>query len=571
MTRSLNARTFPSHLLWIITAIILTAPSFSAAQNVTRGPYLQSPTPASIIVKWRTDVATDSVVNFATSAGTVTGVSDSQVVTDHEVSLTGLIADTRYNYTIGTSSQILAGGDLSTNGDGEHFFTTPPVAGADKPTRIWVIGDSGTADANAAAVRNAYKAYTGARGTDVWLMLGDNAYTSGNDSQYQAAVFDMYPQLLRQVPLWSALGNHDGIDMFFNPPGAYPQIFTFPTAGEAGGVASGSELFYSFNYGDIHFVSLDSTSNANRAAGSDMWTWLESDLISNSQRWTIAFWHHPHYSKGSHDSDAEVALQEMRQNALPLLEAHGVDLVLTGHSHSYERSQLVDGHYGDSSTLTAAMVLDAGDGSESGDGSYIKPGAAGTPNEGAVHAVVGSSGKTEAGGTLDHPVMYTSGLTLGSMVLDVSGSRLDAAFLDSSGGVQDEFTIVKTPPQVVAMDVDPWSTTNEVLPAATNPIPVALLSMSIAAGDTVDFDATQVDPTTLKFGFAEAANIAAPWQYDLDSDSDVDAIFAFRGSDSGILCGDTEVSLVGATFAGDEFEATDAITTVDCEATGCHP
>ena len=543
--------------------ILLLLSGLAVAQTVTRGPYLQSPTPNSIIVKWRTDVATDSEVGYATVAGTPAAAADVSATTEHEVLLSGLSADTLYNYTVGSSVAVLAGGDLAASGDGEHFFTTSPLAGTDKPTRVWVIGDSGTKNDDAATVREAYKTYTGTRATDVWLMLGDNAYNSGTDTEYQQAVFDMYPQLLRQVPLWSALGNHDGIDIFFNPPGAYPNIFSFPTAGESGGVSSGSEKYYSFDYGDIHFITLDSTTNANRAAGSAMWAWLAADLAANSQRWTIAFWHHPHYSKGSHDSDAEVALQEMRALAMPPLDAAGVDLVLTGHSHSYERSNLIDGHYGASTTLTAPMVLDDGDGSELGDGAYIKPGAAGTPHEGAVHAVVGSSGKTEAGGTLDHPVMERSLEVLGSMVLDVTRHRLDATFIDSTGAVQDEFTIIKDR-KLVAIDVDPWSSANEIRPASNNLFPVAVLGAA-------DFDATQVDESTVKLGVGGASNVATPLVFDVAGDAEADFILGFRTEATGIFCGDTEVSLVGETLTGDAFIGTDTITTTDCIDLGCHP
>ena len=74
-----------------------------------------------------------------------------------------------------------------------------------------------------------------------------------------------------------------------------------------------------------------------------MATWLRSDLASTSQNWTIAFWHHPPYSKGSHDSDTEYELVGMREVFLPILEANGVDLVLTGHSHDYERTWLING------------------------------------------------------------------------------------------------------------------------------------------------------------------------------------------------------------------------------------
>ena len=561
-------------LLSVVTFLVL--PVLADAQTVTRGPYLQMATPNSIIVKWRTDVATDSAVGYAQTSGTPASVTDGTSTTEHEVTLTSLSPDTLYNYTIGTTGGVLAGGDLNSNGDGEHFFTTPPVTGTDKATRVWVIGDSGTAlePANvgkAAAVRDAYKNFTGSRGTDVWLMLGDNAYSSGTDAQYQAAVFDIYPQLLRQNPLWSAIGNHDGFDVFFNPPGAYPTIFSFPTAGEAGGPASGSEFFYSFDHGNVHIISLDSAlAFGNREPGSPMLTWLAADLAATTQDWIIAAWHHPEYSKGSHDSDTEIVLQEMRENVLPMLEAGGVDLVLTGHSHSYERSMLVDGHYGLSTTLTPAMLLDDGDGNPSGDGAYIKPGPAGTPNEGAVHVVVGSSGKTEAGGSLDHPVMVTSQLTLGSLVLDVLGNRLNGTFIDSTGAVQDEFTILKAL-KTIDIDVDPWNDPNIILPESNTAIPVAIQGMSIAAGDAVDFDATLVDAATVKLGTGNASNQAAPWIVDIDGDAETDVVLGYWTQDTGIFCNDTDVSLVGETSTGETFMGTDSIDASDCVGTGCHP
>jgi hypothetical protein len=93
-------------------------------------------------------------------------------------------------------------------GDANHFCDLPPD-GTPAPTRVWVLGDSGTANASAAAVRNAYINATGTRHTDLWLMLGDNAYNSGLDSEYQTAVFNMYPTLLRKSVLFSTLGNHD--------------------------------------------------------------------------------------------------------------------------------------------------------------------------------------------------------------------------------------------------------------------------------------------------------------------------------------------------------------------------
>jgi hypothetical protein len=92
----------------------------------------------------------------------------------------------------------------------------------------------------------------------------------------------------------------------------------------------------------------------------------------------IAFWHHPPYTKGSHDSDTDNELVEMRQNAVDLLEQYGVDLVLGGHSHSYERSYFINGHYGLANTFTDDFKLDLGDGDPAGDGAYRKANADGT-------------------------------------------------------------------------------------------------------------------------------------------------------------------------------------------------
>lgn len=407
------------------------------AQTVTRGPYLQIGTPTSIVLRWRTSSATDARVRYGPAPGNLPYSADIvAVATDHEVAVSGLTPNTRYYYSVGSLATPLTGGDAN------HFFVTSPPSGTSKPTRIWVLGDSGTANSSAAAVRDAYLTFTGSRPTDVWLMLGDNAYYSGTDPEYQNAVFGMYPTVLRQTVLWPTLGNHDGLSASSaSQTGPYYDIFTLPRAAEAGGLASGTEAYYSFDYGNIHFVCLESY-ETDRSVGGAMLTWLQDDLQNTTQPWIIAFWHHPPYTKGSHDSDVATELIDMRVNALPILEAYGVDLVLTGHSHSYERSFLIDGHYGSSSSFIASMKKDGGDGRDSGDGVYKKATEGLAGREGAVYAVAGSSGQV-SGGSLNHPAMFVSLNTLGSMVLDVDGSRLDATFLGSTGTVHDSFTLVK--------------------------------------------------------------------------------------------------------------------------------
>ena len=399
---------------------------------VVRGPYLQQSSATGIVVRWRTDSNRDSVFRYGTNPDNLDRIANNSITsTEHSIRLTGLTPDTRYYYSIGDS-----GGNYTT-GD-NPYFDTHPATGSPAATRIWVLGDSGTADANAAAVRNAFTRFNGGTHADVLLMLGDNAYDFGTDDEYQAAVFDMYPDILRNSVIWPTLGNHDAHSADSeSQSGDYYDIFTLPSNAESGGVASGTEAYYSFDYANIHFVSLDSH-DTNRSVNGAMATWLENDLAANTQEWLIAFWHHPPYSKGSHDSDAEWRLQQMRENFLPILESHGVDLVLAGHSHSYERSMLIDGHYGTSDTFSDTFVLDAGDGDSDGDGAYTKQSSA---NTGSVYSVTGSSGQI-SNAPLDHPVMVSNLIELGSMVVDVNGNTRDAIFMNDEGSVLDSFRIV---------------------------------------------------------------------------------------------------------------------------------
>ncbi len=447
---------------------------------LTRGPYLQRGTPNSVVVRWRTDSATNSRVRYGPAPDDLPNfVDDSASVTAHVVTLTGLQPETKYYYSVGSTTQTLAGGDADT------FFVTSPPVGARLPIRIWAIGDSGTATADARRVRDAYEAFTGDQYTNVWLMLGDNAYPDGTDGQYQAAVFDTYPLRLRQTVLWPTFGNHDGHSASSSSQtGPYYDIFTLPSAAQAGGVPSGTEAYYSFDHGNVHFVCLNSY-DLSRSPSGAMLTWLGDDLAATSQDWVIAFWHHPPYSKGSHNSDTEIELVQMRQNALPILEGAGVDLVLAGHSHSYERSYLLDGHYGTSDTLTPGMKLDPGDGRTDGTGAYEKPSAGMAPHEGAVYVVAGSSGKI-GGGPLNHPAMYLSLNKLGSVVLDVEGDRLQVKFLDDLGVFRDYLTLVK----------------NTAVPPAA------------------DFAATPTSgpaPLTVSFQDLSTTNAAA-WSWDFEND-----------------------------------------------------
>lgn len=229
-------------------------------------------------------------------------------------------------------------------------------------------------------------------------MLGDNAYNSGTDAEYTTHFFDLFHPILKNSVVWPVLGNHDIAAAGFDRNaeiGAYYTAFSLPKLGEAGGVASSAESYYSYDYGNVHFVVLDSNYPTLVRVGSAQYSWLMNDLAATAATgkadWVIVYFHHPPYSKGSHDSDAESWSTKMRTDILPLLESAGVDLVLSGHSHSYERSSLLNGHYGLSSSFVSAYIVDGGNGDPAGSGPYRKPTPGMAANEGTVYQVSGIS------------------------------------------------------------------------------------------------------------------------------------------------------------------------------------
>jgi hypothetical protein len=439
----------------------------AAAQTVTRGPYLQNPTSTSMVVKWRTDVASDSRVSFGTSQGSLTTTVDSLTSTnEHTVKISGLDPYTQYYYSIGTTTQVLAGPSAN------HRFKTSLAPGVEQPIRVWAIGDFGKGNQKEADVRDSYVDYLGSGHNDVWLWLGDNAYDTGTDQEYQDKVFNDqygYNSLFTYMPFMPCPGNHD-YGSISPPPGsidpqvhtgAYFDIIDVPKNGEAGGVASGTELYYSFDYSNVHFVSLNSELGSTTAAydyigafsgdieNLPMVSWLRQDLTANTKEWTIAYWHQCPYSKGSHDTDDfwEFYIKAMRDNITPILEEYGVDLVVCGHSHVYERSYLIEGHTGTSDNFSNANLVNGGSGNFDAGQPYYKYRQTADPNKGTVYVVCGNAGSSEGGPSLDHPAMAVGNgcdTCIGSFVIDIDANRLDGKYLKADGTIGDHFTMIKS-------------------------------------------------------------------------------------------------------------------------------
>lgn len=148
------------------------------------------------------------------------------------------------------------------------------------------------------------------------LTLGDHVYPEGSRQAFStcyASTWGRHWARTRPNP-----GNHDWGEQNGTP---YFEYF-----GASAGPRTG---YHSYNIGAWHVLSL----NSNVAAGvaSAQFQWAQADLAANPSRCTMAIWHHPRFSSGTNGNSKEM------QQIWWLLDNNGVDLVLSGHEHMYER------------------------------------------------------------------------------------------------------------------------------------------------------------------------------------------------------------------------------------------
>lgn len=424
--------------------------------TLVRGPYLQVVTPTSVVVRWQTSQPTTGRIWTGPTATQLTSSQrETQPALDHSLTLTGLQPATRYAYAIGYDETRLTSGP-------DYYVQTAPPAGDTRPFRLWVLGDFGFGNDNQRAVYQAYRNATTTRPADLWLWLGDNAYCCGFDDQFQRYVFDVYGSTFRNTPFYPTPGNHDYADSRTNFDIPYYKLFSVPKQGEAGGIASNSAAYFSANYGNVHVISLDSQAQQpddNKRlydTTSTQVQWLKRDLATNRLPWTLVIFHHPPYSKGSHDSDTEEQMRLLRENLTPIFERYGVDLVMNGHSHNYERYYRLRNQTGLANTFDPAKHI-AETTTARYDGSSNSCPIL-TKGQGTVYVVNGSGGAL-GGVSPGYPhggmvAGYRGDAWGGSMLLDVTDNRLDAQFITYDGSVQDKFTLMKNVNKMVSLTAE---------------------------------------------------------------------------------------------------------------------
>jgi hypothetical protein len=277
-----------------------------------REPYVQGVTASSAVICWVSEHPGSGVVEYGKSPELGCKETDPRVRRRHVVALAGLDPGSTYHY------RVEGVGGLSPTG----CFRIAPV-GDDSRFSFAVVGDSGSGGKGQLAVAALLERLR----PDLVLHTGDVVYPAGQERHYDRRFFAPYRNLIKTVPLFPVLGNHD---VRKGNGAAFLENF-HPPLGSVGS----TKRYYSFDWGNTHFVALDSELyHGDRGADpEEQRDFLERDLATTRKRWRIVFLHRSPYGSSRHGGDEKV-----REDLEPHFVKHGVGLVFSGHDHVYERT-----------------------------------------------------------------------------------------------------------------------------------------------------------------------------------------------------------------------------------------
>lgn len=186
--------------------------------------------------------------------------------------------------------------------------------------RFAVIGDTGTGTKKQYELAEVMNQYRNVFPFEFVLMLGDNMYGGEKPKDFETKFSNVYKPLLdAKVKFFATLGNHD-----------MPLQINYTHFNMDG------KEYYRFKKGNVAFYSL----NSNYMDAKQV-KWLEGELGKDTSEWKVCFFHHPPYSSaGKHGSD-----KQLREVVEPIFVRHGVNVVLTGHDHVYEKIKPQKGIY----------------------------------------------------------------------------------------------------------------------------------------------------------------------------------------------------------------------------------
>lgn len=391
---------------------------------------LAGPSESTFAVNWRTSVdTTASQVLFGTDKAAVSSASGPTAAVQlvpghhilygssldgatktraHEAHVCGLKPATEYFYKAGGPG---AWSDV-------YAVTTAPTLGSTDAIRFAVLGDSRNDPTTFAKIEQAIAA----QAPDLQVFTGDAVATGALQTQWNAwfeattGAFKVQ-SLLATTPFMPVNGNHENLAI------NYPAQFVLPQEVATGEKAQGEE-YYSFEYGNAHFIALNDTPTSGATSGPQL-AWLEADLKAVDRKktpWVFAMHHQSMYScGGSHGSNLAI-----RSAWQPLFDKYQVDMVFSGHDHLYERSKPIRGLSGT-------------------DGKVAASGAKGTPvnGSGTVYLLSGGAGAPLYSAKSSCTHTYIAESTRNYAVVDITGNKIHVKASRLDGTVLDEFEFTK--------------------------------------------------------------------------------------------------------------------------------
>lgn len=303
-----------------------------------RLPYVQAVDSSRATVLWRAEAAaSDSFryrlaggaewVRLPVTRGDTVSRPDGSMTADRHVRLEGLPPATTVEYQVFVADSVV----------GPYRFRTAPTADSASRVRVLAFGDSGWGSRAQVVLASLMERQS----WDLAVHTGDIAYDNGTERDFTLRHFNVYRELLSGTPFFVSTGDHDLRTRGGEP---YDRAFEWPNPQPGG-------RYYAFRWGRVQFVSLDTSDETLagrrlRDGRGDQLPWLRA-VLDSAQRdpavdWTIVYTHAPFYSGatglGGHGSDIQ-----LRRHVESIFLQYGVDLVLSGHDHHYQRSHPVRG------------------------------------------------------------------------------------------------------------------------------------------------------------------------------------------------------------------------------------
>lgn len=278
-------------------------------------PYLQFVTKTSITVMWETTKPTAGVVQHGEDASVSHKIDSKSNAYIHEITINGLQPETQYFYQVG-----------STDDEGKSIqsevLTFQTANNEDTPFSFAVISDT---QGNPAVSGKLAQHAWGYR-PNFLMHPGDLVSTGTNDSHWTKHFFASMDPLISRVAMFPVLGNHEqNADNYYN-------YMSLPDP----------EYYYNFEYGNAEFFMLDT--NKNVGPDSEQYRWLDDALGKSNATWKIVCHHHPPYSSDENDygnlwkTNKSTRGDKRVRQLTTLYDKHNVDIVWSGHIHSYERT-----------------------------------------------------------------------------------------------------------------------------------------------------------------------------------------------------------------------------------------